>query len=111
MICCAAGSPTALSGFAGSLAAALSVPAAASVPLDQSSLLRALVAVLRTFAAVHGPTVILLEDLHTFDSWSWELLLQVRREGLRGTGLFWIKGTGQGYLRWRVRREGLRMAA
>ncbi len=42
-----------------------------------------LVAVLREYTALYGPLVLLLEDLHHHDTWSWQLLLKVWQDMLR----------------------------
>lgn len=45
--------------------------------IDQESALYVMKIVMEEFIALHGPLIILLEDVHTLDSWSWQLLLLV----------------------------------
>jgi len=33
--------------------------------------------ILREFALLYGPVIILLENLHEFDTWSWQLLAKI----------------------------------
>lgn len=60
--------------------------ASAGQRTEQQHALELLVGILTEFIAVHGPVIVLLENLHNFDSWSWQLLLQVRRDRHGGIG-------------------------
>lgn len=51
--------------------------AANTFTMPKKSSLNFLVQVLQEFIALYGPTLILLENLHDFDTWSWQLLLKV----------------------------------
>jgi len=33
--------------------------------------------IIREFALLYGPVIILLENLHEFDTWSWQLLAKI----------------------------------
>lgn len=47
-----------------------------AVPLKKN-LLNFLVHVLREFTSLYGPIVLMFENLHEFDTWSWQLLVKV----------------------------------
>ncbi|GAX86001.1 hypothetical protein CEUSTIGMA_g13417.t1 [Chlamydomonas eustigma] len=51
-----------------------------SNPIPQKSALAYLTEVLKEFLALYGPVVLLLENLHDFDTWSWQLLVKVSEE-------------------------------
>lgn len=49
--------------------------------------------IVREFAALYGPVIILLENLHEFDTWSWQLLVkiaEVRVRILPKIGIDWL---------------------
>jgi hypothetical protein len=50
--------------------------ASAGGPLRKNSL-NFLVHIIREYTQLYGPTILLLENLHEFDTWSWQLLVKV----------------------------------
>ena len=50
------------------------------VMFPQKASLAALCDIFRQFSALYGPVVVLLENLHDFDTWSWQLLVKLCEE-------------------------------
>lgn len=64
-------------------AAAVNVPEpqhASSSLISQKASLDMLTEVVRGFTHMYGPVVVLLENLHDFDTWSWQLLVQLAED-------------------------------
>ena len=50
------------------------------IMFPQKASLAALCDIFRQFSALYGPVVVLLENLHDFDTWSWQLLVKLSEE-------------------------------
>ena len=61
---------------------------------QQKASLATLCVVLREFVSLYGPVVVLLENLHDFDTWSWQLLVKAAEElGSAGAGVLLVATT------------------
>ena len=74
------GAPEVSAGSVPDVTAVGGTSSSPGVVFPQKASLAALCDIFRQFSALYGPVVVLLENLHDFDTWSWQLLVKLCEE-------------------------------